>query len=249
MGGGGGALAAPRQDPHHLAVGGFPPGLQRQLALRGRERGIVIPRVFGRGGELGQGVEQLYVQLLLENPPPLLKGIAVRNRKTPQEVTSIEVSRLPQPVEAGGTGGEVGMSVGLGGGEQLREGSDVDAEGRGGVELHALARQQEPGRIRLGVPEQVAQLKKGLAEAVAGALGAVARPQKLGQVAALVGPAFDRQVRQEGARLIGRESGQRASPQRHLKLAKTNDLQLSHRISKTRTCGDPVGGARLYHTL
>ena len=51
------------------------------------------------------------------------------------------------------------MGVGLSRSEQLREGCDVDAEGRSGVELHALARQQEPGHIRFGVPEQVAQLQ------------------------------------------------------------------------------------------
>jgi len=95
--------------------------------------------------------------------------------------------------------------------------------------LHALARHQQPRRLRITIRQELAQLMERLPQAVARTLFAIARPEKLGQFTTPMDPSFNGQIGQQGAHLFCLKCGHGRAGQGHLKIAKTNDLQRSHR--------------------
>jgi hypothetical protein len=81
LGEGGGALALARQGGHHLAVGGFVPGFQAEMAQCILAHRIVIVGGFAGTYQRLQPFDHLDVQVFLLHTPPLLEPAAVIHRK------------------------------------------------------------------------------------------------------------------------------------------------------------------------
>jgi len=108
------------------------------------------------------------------------------------------------------------MEVRLTGAEQISEGGDIQRDGAGRIDLHALARadQKRDGRGR--VANRLAQGGQGHAQATASGGGCLAGPEELGQRITAVRARFDGQIGQQRTDLGVGQAGDRLIVQRHL---------------------------------
>ena len=157
-------------------MGIFHPRLQGQQAATVLEGLFVIASRFRRCGEVAKGVDKLEVEMFLGDAPPFLKWIVVGHGKAGKKIAVGKFGCLAQTVKARLASVNLCMRMGGTRGHQPGKDSSIHLNRRSGIELHGVARDQQPGGIGSGIVKQLAEAVQGLAQAVVGALGAVAGP-------------------------------------------------------------------------
>ncbi len=183
---------------------------------------------------------------------PLLERGAIAHRDVEQEVTAITRGRLREAAHAERTPLKMRMRMSSAGTEQLRERDQIDTMVAGRVEVQRLARGHERRKNRRAVAQHLAQGRERLAQTIAGNMGSVVGPEKLGQNLTLVRTSgFDDEIGQQGATFGREHGGNRGAVDGDLEGAQQGNREMWHTTTSCLTFPDDsnVGDSRQYSSI
>ena len=146
------ALPTQRQRNHQLAMGFLAPGLQFQLTSSIVSGLLVFPALIVAGRQMIKGLHCLAVEVLAFHHVPFLKGQAVQ-MESRQQIATIQIGRLSQPLHAGAAGLQATVPVFVYGSYQARESTHVQPIVAVRVEPDSLTGDVQEGWSRFPVSD------------------------------------------------------------------------------------------------